>query len=58
MRINFTHFLEGLDALRIRITSEDAKAVFNHLDTKKYSYLTMDQFIELYDFKSGKYTEE
>jgi Ca2+-binding EF-hand superfamily protein len=49
MRVSFNDFIDGLDALNVRISTDDAKQVFCFLDTKNFKYLTLDQFTALYD---------
>lgn len=53
MRVSLNDFTQALEGLNVRISNEDAKQVFDFLDTKNFKYLTLEEFAVLYDCQKG-----
>ena len=53
MRVSLNDFIQALEGLNVRISNDDAKQVFDFLDTKNFKYLTLEQFSVLYDCQKG-----
>jgi hypothetical protein len=53
MRVSLNDFIQALEGLNVRISNDDAKQVFDFLDTKNLKYLTLEQFSVLYDCQKG-----